>query len=186
MNIWLSSLRIRAHLSWRTGKHLHVLHVLWTYPTCSYPGYQDTTTYAALYAGWKTPVLEKWWNRNVHIVILANFVFKRCVDILHLLLEETVASRSKRPASSIRVFGFAGELSSSVPSKAQIKAATIFGLLIHENRALITLFKFSTRPWGHNCPNQTTCFVHLDLCICQLCFIRNRKWEIGNKQSRAI
>ena len=43
------SLRIRAHLSWRTGKHLHVLHVLRTYPTCSYPGYQDTTTYAALY-----------------------------------------------------------------------------------------------------------------------------------------
>ena len=51
MNIWLSSLRIRAHLSWRTGKHLHVLHVLRTYPTCSYPGYQDTTTYAAL--GWE-------------------------------------------------------------------------------------------------------------------------------------
>ena len=48
MNIWLSSLRIRAHLSWRTGKHLHVLHVLRPYPTCSYPGYQDTTTYAAL------------------------------------------------------------------------------------------------------------------------------------------
>ena len=51
MNIWLSSLRIRAHLSWRTGKHLHVLHVLHvlrTYSTCSYPGYQDTTTYAAL------------------------------------------------------------------------------------------------------------------------------------------
>ena len=42
------SLRIRAHLCWRTGKHLHVLHVLRTYPTCSYPGYQDTTTYAAL------------------------------------------------------------------------------------------------------------------------------------------
>ena len=39
MNIWLSSLRIRAHLSWRTGKHLHVLHVLRTYSTCSYPGY---------------------------------------------------------------------------------------------------------------------------------------------------
>ena len=38
MNIWLSSLRIRAHLSWRTGKHLHVLHVLRTYSTCSYPG----------------------------------------------------------------------------------------------------------------------------------------------------
>ena len=50
MNIWLSSLRIRAHLSWRTGKHLHVLHVLRTYSTCSYPGYQDTTTYAALWA----------------------------------------------------------------------------------------------------------------------------------------
>ena len=48
VNIWLSSLRIRAHLSWRTGKHLHVLHVLRTYPMCSYPGYQDTTTYAAL------------------------------------------------------------------------------------------------------------------------------------------
>ena len=39
INIWLSSLRIRAHLSWRTGKHLHVLHVLQTYLTCSYPGY---------------------------------------------------------------------------------------------------------------------------------------------------
>ena len=38
-NIWLSSLRIRAHLSWRTQKHLHVLHVLWTYSTCLYPGY---------------------------------------------------------------------------------------------------------------------------------------------------
>ena len=39
MNIWLSSLRIRAHLSWRTGKHLHVLHLLRTYSTYSYPGY---------------------------------------------------------------------------------------------------------------------------------------------------
>ena len=39
MNIWLSSLRIRAHLSWRTGKPLHVLHVLRTYSTCSYPRY---------------------------------------------------------------------------------------------------------------------------------------------------
>ena len=48
MNIWLSSLRIRAHLSWRTRKRLHVLYVLRTYSTCSYPGYQDTTTYAAL------------------------------------------------------------------------------------------------------------------------------------------
>ena len=38
MNFWLSSLRIRAHLCWRTGKHLHVLHVLRTYSTCSYPG----------------------------------------------------------------------------------------------------------------------------------------------------
>ena len=51
MNVWLSSLRIRAHLSWRTGKHLHVFHVLRTYSTCSYPGYQDTTTYAALPSG---------------------------------------------------------------------------------------------------------------------------------------
>ena len=34
MNIWLSSPRIRAHLSWKTGKH-----VLRTYSTCSYPGY---------------------------------------------------------------------------------------------------------------------------------------------------
>ena len=48
MNIWLSSLRIRAHLSWRTGKHLQVLHVLRTYSTCSCPGQQDTKTYAAL------------------------------------------------------------------------------------------------------------------------------------------
>ena len=56
MNIWLSSLRIRAHLSWRTEKHLHVLHVLRTYPTCSYPGYQDTTTYAAL------PSFLFYWN----------------------------------------------------------------------------------------------------------------------------
>ena len=37
MNICLSSLRIGAHLSWRTGKHLHVLHVLRTYSTCSHP-----------------------------------------------------------------------------------------------------------------------------------------------------
>ena len=51
MNIWLSSLKIRAHLSWRTGKHLHVLHVLRTYSTCSCPGQQDTTTYAALHTG---------------------------------------------------------------------------------------------------------------------------------------
>ena len=48
MNIWLSSLKIRAHLSWRTGKHLHVLHVRRTCSTCSCPGQQDTTTYAAL------------------------------------------------------------------------------------------------------------------------------------------
>ena len=34
MNICLSSPRI----SWGTGKHLHVLHVLRTYSTCSYPG----------------------------------------------------------------------------------------------------------------------------------------------------
>ena len=38
----VSSLRIRTHLSWRTGKHLHVLHVLQTYSTCSYPGHPVT------------------------------------------------------------------------------------------------------------------------------------------------
>ena len=38
MNIWLGSLRIRAHLSERTGKHLHILHVFRTYSTCSHPG----------------------------------------------------------------------------------------------------------------------------------------------------
>ena len=59
MNIWLSSLKIRAHLSWRTGKHLHVLHVLRTYSTCSCPGQQDTTTYAALlHTYFSTNILE--------------------------------------------------------------------------------------------------------------------------------
>ena len=69
MNIWLSSLRIRAHLSWRTGKHLHVLHVLRTYSTCSCPGQQDTTTYAALIVHlanvrfWGVAkVLNNWWQ----------------------------------------------------------------------------------------------------------------------------
>ena len=61
MNIWLSSLRIRAHLSWRTGKHLHVLHVLRTYSTCSYPGYQDTTTYAALFDTLTSPAWADHW-----------------------------------------------------------------------------------------------------------------------------
>ena len=61
MNIWLSSLRIRAHLSWRTGKHLHVLHVLRTYSTCSYPGYQDTTTYAALIHATMNDINHKCW-----------------------------------------------------------------------------------------------------------------------------
>ena len=37
MNIWLSSLRIRARLSWRTGKHLHVLHVLELTPRARIP-----------------------------------------------------------------------------------------------------------------------------------------------------
>ena len=59
MNIWLSSLKIRAHLSWRTGKHLHVLHVLRTCSTCSYPGYQDTATYAAL--RWGIPYIFNNW-----------------------------------------------------------------------------------------------------------------------------
>ena len=77
MNIWLSSLRIRAHLSWRTGKHLHVLHVLHvlrTYSTCSYPGYQDTTTYAALLGfltcskHWSQIQLEFNWRTSVDLV----------------------------------------------------------------------------------------------------------------------
>ena len=42
MNIWLNSLKIRAHLSWRTGTHLHVLHVLRTYST--YAALVITTT----------------------------------------------------------------------------------------------------------------------------------------------
>ena len=37
MNIWLSSLRIRAHLNWRTGKHLHVLHVSELIPRARIP-----------------------------------------------------------------------------------------------------------------------------------------------------
>ena len=64
MNIWLSSPRIRAHLSWRTGKHLHVLHVLRTYPTCSCPGYQDTTTYAALL---RYISKLKWYVSEIHL-----------------------------------------------------------------------------------------------------------------------
>ena len=76
--------------------------------------------------------LVKWYMQYAKLlssrndVILANFVFKRCDDILHLLLEETVASRSKRPASSIRVFGLAGEPSSSVPSKATNESCYYF------------------------------------------------------------
>ena len=66
VNIWLSSLRIRAHLSWRKGKHLHVLHVLRTYSTCSYPGYQDTTTYAALHV----IHISKTINLTVHLKYL--------------------------------------------------------------------------------------------------------------------
>ena len=80
MNIWLSSLRIRAHLSWRTGKHLHVLHVLRTYPTCSYPGYQDTTTYAALTS---TCIFELKPSKNLIGKVtsaLCRYVQGRCTD----------------------------------------------------------------------------------------------------------
>ena len=38
-NIAHPYLRIRAHLNWRSGKHLHVLHVLRTNSTCSHPGW---------------------------------------------------------------------------------------------------------------------------------------------------
>ena len=37
MHIWLSSLRIIAHLSWRTEKHLHVLHMLRITPRAPIP-----------------------------------------------------------------------------------------------------------------------------------------------------
>ena len=76
MNIWLSSLRIRAHLSWRTGKHLHVLLVLRTYSTWTYPGYQDTTTYAALQAYMFYPDeyhCRNTWTIMMNILIQGDF-----------------------------------------------------------------------------------------------------------------
>ena len=92
MNIWLSSLKIRAHLSWRTGKHLHVLHVLRTYSTCSCPGQQDTTTYSALRTGKQNsvyfwPITHLWlpiyidargnnWDKNQKQNVLWNFSLK--------------------------------------------------------------------------------------------------------------
>jgi len=56
MNIFIYSLFIHYQItvlrepdqSTVLRKHLHVLHVLRTYSTCSCPGQQDTTTYAAL------------------------------------------------------------------------------------------------------------------------------------------
>ena len=82
------SLRIRAHLSWRTGKHLHVLHVLRTYSTCSYPGYQDTTTYAALITAFKAigavSVLNHFYGRKVKVwkfeTLYAKFLVDACDD----------------------------------------------------------------------------------------------------------
>ena len=77
MNIWLSSLRIRAHLSSRTGKHLHVLHVLRTYSTCSYPGYQDTTTYAALgRSRWEDDVV--FFLNALYFIVFALYLF--CIN----------------------------------------------------------------------------------------------------------
>ena len=76
VNIWLSSLRIRAHLSWRTGKHLHVLHVLRTYSTCSYPRYQDTTTYAALGQS-KAILAGSWLTRFGHRIVVKSIKSSR-------------------------------------------------------------------------------------------------------------
>ena len=75
MNICLSSLRIRAHLSWRTGKHIHVLHVLRTYSKCSYPGYQDTTTYAALLTSYETEIRKSWKRGKTGLGVLGNKSF---------------------------------------------------------------------------------------------------------------
>ena len=38
----------------------------------------------------------------------------------------------------------------------------------------------------NNSLTRSPCFAHFDLCICQLCLIRNPKWEIWKKHSRAI
>ena len=77
MNIWLSSLKIRAHLSWRTGKHLHVLHVLRTYSTCSCPGQQDTTTYAALFRPQATIWTKTPGNSTTNTAKTTPLFFKR-------------------------------------------------------------------------------------------------------------
>ena len=37
-----------------------------------------------------------------------------------------------------------------------------------------------------NCPTKPTCLVHSDVCICQLCFITNRKLRNRKTQARAI
>ena len=94
MNIWLSSLKIRAHLSWRTGKHLHVLHVLRTCSTCSCPGQQDTTTYAAL-------LMTDWWTElqtllgvspeEIVISISAQLLFILLTPIFLLLVSTLIA-----------------------------------------------------------------------------------------------
>ena len=69
MIIWLSSLRIRAHLIWRTGKHRHVLHVLRTYSTCSHPVWKDgTKIYATLVTllsvleDLRNSICRHWWK----------------------------------------------------------------------------------------------------------------------------
>ena len=77
MNIWLSFLRIRAHLSWRTGKHLHVLHVLRTYSSCSYPRYQDTTTYAALSYPYKNISHSNKNNNDSRVICILIKLFKK-------------------------------------------------------------------------------------------------------------
>ena len=99
MNIWLSSLKIRAHLSWRTGKHLHVLHVLRTYSTCSCPGQQDTTTYAAL-----SPAKSMFcYSKQINISTRSKIQQMSCVCFFKLFpCEKRVDRRSRAIAIPAR------------------------------------------------------------------------------------
>ena len=103
MNIWLSSLRIKAHISWRTGKHLHVLHVLQTYPMCSYPGYQDTTTYAALcqsdFYDWVfLPVKILWCRQSIGLKLTLILLSARTYS--HIIRNAETCQASSNPSPS--------------------------------------------------------------------------------------
>ena len=99
VNIWLSSLRIRAHLSWRTGKHLHVLHVLRTYPTCSCPGQQDTTTYAALRESQSILINDHLiWNWLRQTESILNFSISHPMKFM--LIRPPIASMTAAPVAT--------------------------------------------------------------------------------------